>query len=106
VLLAWVCSAISKKSPCLILIIKMNLICENLYLGDQSAALSLDLLHHHGITHVLNVTDSVPNLFRPLIEYLQIKASDEETQDLLSAFVTSIEFIDEARATGKVLVHC
>lgn len=56
----------------------MNLICENLYLGDQSAALSLDLLSHHGVTHVINVTESVPCLFNHQIRYLQIKVSDDE----------------------------
>lgn len=68
----------------------MNLISDNLYLGDQSAALSLDLLQYHGITHIVNVTDSVPNLFKPLIEYLQIKIKDEDSEDLFSRFEAAI----------------
>lgn len=84
----------------------MNLICENLYLGDQSAALSLDLLLHHGVTHVLNLTESVPNLFRPQLKYLQLKVIDDEAQNLESFFMPSIDFIEEGRQNGKVLVHC
>ena len=48
----------------------------------------------------------MPTLFRPQIEYLQIKAKEEETQNLISAFVPAIKFIEEAINIGRVLVHC
>lgn len=52
------------------------------------------------------MTESVPNLFRPQIKYMQIKVLDDENQELESSFLSSINFIEEGRAAGKVLVHC
>ena len=52
------------------------------------------------------MTESVPNLFRPQIKYMQIKVLDDENQELESSFLPSINFIEEGRAAGKVLVHC
>ena len=52
------------------------------------------------------MTESVPNLFRPQIKYMQIKVLDDENQELESSFLSSINFIEEGRAVGKVLVHC
>ena len=38
----------------------MNKILDNLYLGDHSAANSMQMLQRVGITHVLNITEQVP----------------------------------------------
>lgn len=84
----------------------MNKILDNLYLGDHIAALTEEILEQHGITHILNVTDCVPNMHRNKYTYKRIKVKDESEADLYSKFQKANDFIEMARNKGKVLVHC
>ncbi|VDP76290.1 unnamed protein product [Echinostoma caproni] len=80
-----------------------------LYLGNARDAQNLDLLRRVGITHIINVTETVPMPFkRPVpFTYLHLPASDTINQDLRPAFDRAVQFIDEARKrNGIVLVHC
>ncbi|GFR88912.1 dual specificity protein phosphatase [Elysia marginata] len=81
----------------------------NLYLGSAKNSADLAQLRHYGITHVLNVTANVPNMFENESEfkYLQIPISDHWSQNLAAFFPQAIKFIDEARDKQEgVLVHC
>jgi len=75
-------------------------------LGDHITALNEEILDQHGITHILNVTDDVPNMFRNKYNYKRIKVKDESESDLYSKFSKANNFIEMARSKGKVLVHC
>ncbi|GFO23282.1 dual specificity protein phosphatase [Plakobranchus ocellatus] len=81
----------------------------NLYLGSAKNSADLAQLRQYGITHILNVTANVPNMFENDREfkYLQIPISDHWSQNLAAFFPQAIKFIDEARDKQQgVLVHC
>eukprot|EP00906_Rhabdomonas_costata_P025062 RCo035914 len=93
-----------------------SLVRPGLFLGDASDASNLPWLKHHGITHVLNVTDDV---WEPADEsivrngrFKRIAVQDREYERLLPHFEGASEFIQSALATNHqqenrvMLVHC
>jgi len=80
-----------------------------LYLGCAKDAASEEVLSKYGITHILNVTPNLPNVFESDSRYCykQIPIIDHWSQNLSQFFPEAIQFIDEARSRGNgVLVHC
>lgn len=80
-----------------------------LYLGCAKDAASEEVLSKYGITHILNVTPNLPNVFESDSRYCykQIPIIDHWSQNLSQFFPEAIQFIDEARSQGNgVLVHC
>ncbi|KAA3674543.1 dual specificity phosphatase 10 [Paragonimus westermani] len=80
-----------------------------LFIGNARDAQDRMLLRRLGITHIVNVSDSVPMPFKGTTEfkYLHLPASDTNQQNLRPAFDTAVAFISEARKSkGIVLVHC
>ncbi|CAH8663341.1 unnamed protein product [Schistosoma bovis] len=80
-----------------------------LYLGNARDSQDVDLIRQLNVTHIINVTDSLPMPFRKLnrIQYLHIPASDTTKQNLLPSFDRAVQFIEKARKhNGIVLVHC
>jgi len=80
-----------------------------LYLGCAKDAASEEVLSKYGITHILNVTPNLPNVFESDSHYCykQIPIIDHWSQNLSQFFPEAIQFIDEARRQGNgVLVHC
>lgn len=79
-----------------------------LYIGNERDASDLDLLRHHGIDHILNVTSQLPLHFEGKgINYLRLPALDNGSQNLQQYFHNALQFIEEAdKKGGKVLVHC
>jgi len=65
-------------------------------------------LRHCGVTHILNVTHEVADLFPGQYVYKRIAVSDMPSTPIVDHFADAFQFIDEARATagGVVLVHC
>jgi dual specificity phosphatase 12 len=58
------------------------------------------------LTHVLNVSDELPNYFEGKdITYLKIAVRDYETEDITSYFKQAYEFIDNAK-NSHMLIHC
>ncbi|KAF6772503.1 hypothetical protein AHF37_08205 [Paragonimus kellicotti] len=81
------------------------------YLFQRNARDAQDrtLLRRLGITHIVNVSDSVPMPFKGSAEfkYLHLPASDTNQQNLRPAFDSAVVFINEASPSkGIVLVHC
>ncbi|KAL1740055.1 protein-tyrosine phosphatase-like protein, partial [Schizophyllum fasciatum] len=77
---------------------------EQIYLGNLSAALSLDYRREHGITHILSVCPEYEPTKR---DHLMIPVDDTEYDDLLSHLPKTCDFIQDAlNGGGKVLVHC
>ncbi|KAH8868931.1 Dual specificity protein phosphatase 10 [Schistosoma japonicum] len=80
-----------------------------LYLGNARDSQDVDLIRRLNVTHIINVSDSLPMPFRRLnrIQYLHIPASDTTKQNLLPSFDRAVQFIEKARKrNGVVLVHC
>ncbi|KAF5399224.1 Dual specificity protein phosphatase 10 [Paragonimus heterotremus] len=80
-----------------------------LFIGNARDAQDRTLLRHLGITHIVNVSNSVPMPFQGTAEfkYLRLPASDTNQQNLRPAFDSAIAFINKAReSNGIILVHC
>lgn len=85
----------------------MNLIVDNLYLGDHTAAANDIYLKKYGITHVLNITREIACKFPSSFIYKQIKLDDSPDENLMDHFDSTNQFIDDCRVDGgTVLVHC
>eukprot|EP01038_Epipyxis_sp_PR26KG_P014618 gene14618-19631_t len=78
-----------------------------LLLGRRDCAENLQLLMKLNVTHILNVTDNLPNYHQSLFVYQRIKVKDSNEEDIAVYFETAVEFIQRAeRAQGRIFVHC
>lgn len=80
-----------------------------LYLGNKSDASVLKRLKSADITHILNVTHDLPNLFEDddHFTYLQLPVQDNWDGNLIDLFPSAFSFIEKAfDSGGNVLVHC
>lgn len=80
-----------------------------LYLSGEDVAKSLQTLKEHKITHILNLTTNVENLYEPRIVYKRLRVNDTANQDMSECFNESIKFIDNALEENEqnfILVHC
>ncbi|KAF8887245.1 protein-tyrosine phosphatase-like protein [Gymnopilus junonius] len=86
-------------SPCVSEVLK-----DKLFLGNSSAALSVDWRHRRSITHVLSVCPDFPSTGP---KHMNIPVEDSEYEDLLIHLPQACQFIESAlRHGGRVLVHC
>lgn len=76
-----------------------------LYLGDRFHAHDKTVLHNLGITHILNVTNNVENMFEEdkhmKITYERINIEDSEDVPIHHSFSLAYDFIEKALATKK-----
>eukprot|EP01083_Nonionella_stella_P001396 4009_1 len=89
-----------------------------LYLGNRWHSQSRDLLQRLNITHVLNITATIPCSFHDIIQYAHIKAFDESSVKLYEYFEAAVCFIDSCNPLNydiqkepdqrkrRILVHC
>ena len=82
-----------------------------IYVGNQQAAQNANLLKQHGITHVVNCTDTMPFYHQNAFTYHRFNVSFWPAHggiDELQTFLAPLwEFVDGALAKGEsVLVHC
>ncbi|BFZ09364.1 hypothetical protein BsWGS_12403 [Bradybaena similaris] len=77
-----------------------------LYLSS-AAAVRGERIRTLGITHVINVTQEIPNLQMPNLESLQIHIEDTPSARLGLYFDRCADKIDQVETRGgKTLVHC
>nr|CCA23229.1 conserved unknown protein putative [Albugo laibachii Nc14] len=91
-------------------------IIDHVYLGSRQHARGYDMLKQLNITHILNVTPSrdtdpisgVPNFFekKKLFIYRRCAIFDSKSEDLVPIIESSVEFIENAKHYGRILVHC
>lgn len=83
-------------------------IMENLYLGNNSNAQDLEQLNHSKdkITHILNIQRNGKAVFEGQFKYLVLDLDDLPAERLLDIVPAANDFIKDAMASGKVLVHC
>lgn len=87
-----------------------------LYLGNMWQAESHQVVRDLGITHIVNATLDLGNVFeRHGVQYHEVKIKDEAAADIAAFFDATFAFIDSAKQTdqssssprtGRVLVHC
>uniref|UniRef100_A0A1B6M9D4 Tyrosine-protein phosphatase domain-containing protein n=1 Tax=Graphocephala atropunctata TaxID=36148 RepID=A0A1B6M9D4_9HEMI len=91
----------------------MQQVVPGIYLGPYSAAqkTKLDVLRHHGITHIVCVRQDVeahfikPN-FPEIFQYLIMNIADSVVENIICHFPVVKGFIDKCLACGgKVLIH-
>lgn len=86
---------------------KLSIITDNILLGGVHDASDDKALKIHGVTHILNMAQQVPNHFPQDFIYLKIPLLDTSKTDVMEcmsavcAFLSHVEAID-----GRVLVHC
>jgi len=86
------------------------------YVGNQTAAANLSLLHKNCVTHVVNCTDNMPNYHEnkpgSFIKYYRFDISSfhrrvKSDADAAHFVLPMLEWVGEALASGKnVMVHC
>ncbi|TRY92845.1 hypothetical protein DNTS_015601 [Danionella cerebrum] len=78
-----------------------------LFLGSAHHSSRWETLERCGITAVLNVSSSCPNLFEEELQYKTLKVEDSLAADIRVLFPEAIHFIDSIKESGgRVLVHC
>ncbi|XP_051950436.1 dual specificity protein phosphatase 2-like [Xyrauchen texanus] len=78
-----------------------------LFLGSAHHSSRRETLARCGITAVLNVSSSCPNMFEEELQYKTLKVEDSLAADIRVLFPEAIRFIDSVKESGgRVLVHC
>lgn len=80
-----------------------------LFLGNMWHAQSKQVIQNLGITHVVNASLDVENVFaNEGVLYKAVKIKDRPESDISAFFDSTFEFIESAKRTyhGRVLVHC
>ncbi|XP_076845129.1 dual specificity protein phosphatase 2 [Brachyhypopomus gauderio] len=78
-----------------------------LFLGSAHHSSRRETLARCGITAVLNVSSSCPNLFEEELRYMTLRVEDSLAADIRVLFPEAIQFIDSVKGSGgRVLVHC
>ncbi|XP_071392958.1 dual specificity protein phosphatase 2 [Centroberyx affinis] len=78
-----------------------------LFLGSALHSSRRESLAAAGITAVLNVSSSCPNLYEGDLLYLRLTVEDSLAADIRACFSEAIAFIDSVKERGgRVLVHC
>ncbi|KAL8591813.1 hypothetical protein ACOMHN_047073 [Nucella lapillus] len=81
-------------------------ITDSLYLSS-AAAVKGEKIRKLGITHIINVTQDIPNLKMPNVECLQIQVDDVPSAHLGAYFDRCADKVYQVdRMRGKILVHC
>lgn len=78
------------------------------YLGDIDSAINYQNLLARNITAVLTVAAETNFSYTPFhgIDHMIIEAEDDPRFNLKQYFETAINFIENARLSGNVLIHC
>ncbi|XP_033829837.1 protein phosphatase Slingshot homolog 3 [Periophthalmus magnuspinnatus] len=86
---------------------KPSEIFDYLYLGSEWNAANLEELQKNNVGYILNVTREIDNFFPASFTYMNIRVYDVEETDLLSHWLDTYNFINNARKSGQaVFVHC
>lgn len=74
----------------------MDLIIDNLFLGERKAAISKHYLLKNGVTHILTVAKNQPPKYPELFKYKVVSISDEPESKIRVRFPECMEFIKDA----------
>ncbi|XP_041966877.1 dual specificity protein phosphatase 8a isoform X1 [Alosa sapidissima] len=99
----------SLSQPCLpVANVGPTRILPHLYLGSQKDVLNKELMAQHGITYVLNASNTCPKPeFILESHFMRIPVNDNYCEKLLPWLDKSNAFIDKAKVSNcRVIVHC
>ena len=74
-------------------------------MGPYQSGFKTQNLIDQGVTHILNGTCREYMKRRKYFKYLDIQIYDVHSEDAKKHFRITNRFIDEARKTGKILIH-
>lgn len=74
-----------------------------LFLGSAVHSSRRELLKAAGITAVLNVSSTCPNVYEGEFQYLRLTVEDTLAADIRACFNTAIAFIGETRVLSELL---
>jgi len=79
-----------------------------IYLGAGRDARNLEQLKSHGITHIINCADDVPNFHETMFAYLNLNVGDFGADKGISrVFDEAAEYVDSVmKIGGNILIHC
>lgn len=84
----------------------IDLIYENIFIGNYASALDKKKLFENGITHILVCANNLESLYPEEFNYKVIPLYDSEYTNITKYFQESNEFIEKGNINGKILVHC
>lgn len=82
---------------------EISKITDKIYLGNEDAQRSKDLLKEFGITHILVCAYGIKQFFPNEFIYKSVDLDDSIKQDLTEYIPEAIKFIDSAE---RIFVHC
>jgi protein-tyrosine phosphatase len=87
----------------------MTKVLPRLYIGDMGNASDYKWLKAHGITHIINCADEIPNYFSGQFHYLRMKMLDAPNEYILNKLEPSCQYITRVFTNSPknvVLIHC
>ncbi|XP_012688161.1 dual specificity protein phosphatase 8a isoform X2 [Clupea harengus] len=99
----------SQSQPCLsVANVGPTQILPHLYLGSQKDVLNKELMAQHGVTYVLNASNTCPKPeFILESHFMRIPVNDNYCEKLLPWLDKTNAFIDKAKVSNcRVIVHC
>lgn len=82
-----------------------EIIDRRLYLGDKTHACNKTIMHNLGITHILNISNDIPNTFEESklfnIKYQKINIEDSKEVPIDLSFTLAYDFIENAISKKK-----
>lgn len=86
----------------------MSEVSPRLYISGSQVARNFEWLRMHGITHIVNCANELPNYYPSNFYYMRLNMFDRSNEDIRHTLEPSKKFIDVALAdpNNAVLVHC
>lgn len=85
----------------------INKVEDKLYIGNLEAALDIELIKSHKISHIVQIFEEVWHTFPEQLNYHFITIDDSIDINIQSYFNDAFEFINKGITVGTgVLVHC
>ncbi|EOQ97560.1 nucleoside 2-deoxyribosyltransferase [Leptospira wolbachii serovar Codice str. CDC] len=96
----------SLESPAIVETAIPNEVIEGLYISGLQASLNKNELRRTGITHILSLGSFLDDPHKGEFNHKSFRILDNKSESLSSILPECLEFIQEGRNNGKVLVHC
>jgi len=79
-------------------------ILENVYLGNRENAYNNTVIKNLGITHILSLNKDAK--YKHGIFQMNYPINDDENENIIQAYSSVKEFLNQAYEKGKLLIHC
>jgi protein-tyrosine phosphatase len=84
----------------------LNLVVQNLYIGDYLMSINYEALTRKSITHILICAEELSPRFPESFNYKKLMIDDDPNYPIRHYFEEAFEFISTGLKKGAVLVHC